>query len=102
MYDSPNPDIDWYLRISAARHVTPRCPFASVERCPRYYQSLSLLGEAGSTKIPKDEDVRLNALWAQSDLWPSTDEGGTSVSGSERITSFHNFCPEVNYDRFHL
>jgi hypothetical protein len=63
VYDGPNPDMDWYLRLSSARHVTPRCPFASVKRCPRYYQSLSLLGEAGNTKIPAEEDDLLKALW---------------------------------------
>jgi hypothetical protein len=94
--------MDWYLRISAERHVTPRCPFASVDRCPRYYQSRSLLGEAGSTKIPQKEDDRLKALWEKSDLWPRTGEEATSISGGESITSFSNFCPEVNYDRFHV
>lgn len=102
MYDGPNPDIGWYLRISAERHVTPRCPFASVERCPRYYQSLSLLGEAGSTKIPDEEDNRLEALWQKSDLWPITREQETSMFGGERMTTFSNFCPEIIYDRFHV
>ena len=103
MYDGPDPDMDWCLSISRARHVTPRCPFASVERCPRYYQSLSLLGEAGSTKIPPDEDARLSALWEKSDLWPKTDEGATSIwGGGTRTSGFSNFCPEVTYDRFHL
>lgn len=95
-----NPDIDWYLSISTARGVTPRCPFASVERCPRYYQSLSLLGEAGSTKIPSAEDDRLKAFWEKSDLWPRTDEQATSISGSDRSKSFSEFCPEVMHDRF--
>ncbi len=102
MYDGPNPDIDWYLRISQAHHVTPRCPFTSVERCPRYYQSLSLLGEAGSTKIPAKEDERLRTLWEKSDLWPVTGEQATSLSGGERKTSFSEFCPEVIYDRFRI
>ncbi len=102
MYDGPNPDIDWYLRISRAHHVTPRCPFTSVERCPRYYQSLSLLGEAGSTKIPAKEDERLRTLWEKSDLWPVTGEQATSLSGGERKTSFSEFCPEVIYDRFRI
>jgi hypothetical protein len=95
--------MQWYLGVSREHHVTPRCPFASVERCPRYYQSLSLLGEAGSTKIPADEDARLNALWEKSDLWPKTAEGGTSIFGNgTRTSGFSNFCPEVTYDRFHL
>jgi hypothetical protein len=101
--DSQNPDMQWYLGVSREHHVTPRCPFASVERCPRYYQSLSLLGEAGSTKIPADEDESLRALWEKSDLWPKTAEGATSIFGDgTRTSGFSNFCPEVTYDRFHL
>jgi hypothetical protein len=100
---TPEPDMDWYLNLSRDRGTTPRCPFASVERCPRYYQSLSLLGDAGSTKIAPDEDDRLKAIWEKSDLWPKTAEGGTSIFGDGRRTSsFSNFCPEVSYDRFHL
>src|SRR5271166_50761 len=100
---TPEPDMDWYLNLSRERGTTPRCPFASVERCPRYYESLSLLGEAGSTKIPADDDARLKALWEKSDLWPRTAEGGTSIFGTDgRTSAFSNFCPEVSYDRFHL
>lgn len=97
------PDMDWYLGVSRARGVTPRCPFASVERCPRYYQSRSLLGEAGSTKIPTAEDERLKAQWGRSGLWPKTAEEATSIAGgANRYTMFSNFCPEVAYDRFRL
>jgi len=103
VYDGPDPDLGWYLALSRARQVTPRCPFASVERCPRYYQSLSLLGQAGSTKIESDEDNRLKALWQKSDLWPRTAEGATSIwSSDEQTRGFSEFCPEVIYDRFHL
>jgi hypothetical protein len=100
---TPEPDMDWYLTLSRQRGTKPRCPFASVEGCPRYYQSLSLLGQAGSTKIPADEEDRLKAIWEKSDLWPRTDEGATSVSlFDSRPSIFSNFCPEVSYDRFHL
>jgi hypothetical protein len=103
VYDGPDPDMAWYLSLSRARQVTHRCPFASVERCPRYYQSLSLLGEAGSTKIDPAEDDRLKALWEKSGLWPRTAEGATSTWGNGKQThGFSEFCPEVSYDRFHL
>ena len=104
MTEQPNPDMDWYVGISRARQVTPRCLFASVERCPRYFQSIALLGDAGvSTKIPPGEDERLQNRWEKSDLWPKTAEAGTSTSGdSTRTWAFSNFCPEVSYDRFHF
>jgi hypothetical protein len=50
-----NPNLEWYESVSEKKHLLPRCPFASVYRCPRYYQSISLLGEAGvSTRIDPD------------------------------------------------
>jgi len=95
------PNIDWYISVSEIKHLQPRCPFATVQDCPRFYQSLSLLGEAGSTAIEPEEDEHLLGYWKRSDLWPRTDEYATSIegpSGSPRI--FSKFCPEVAYDRF--
>ncbi len=95
------PDNEWYLRISKERGVTPRCPFATVERCPRYYDSLSLLGEVGSTKISPEEEARLTAFWEKSDLLPRTKEQATTASSTGGKLSFlSEFCPEVMYDRF--
>ncbi len=95
------PDLDWYLSISNERGLSPRCQYAAVERCPRFYQSLSLLGRAGSTEIEEAEDKRLLKQWKESDLWPTTREQETSiwsVGGDPR--GFINFCPEVAFDRF--
>ena len=95
------PDIDWYTRRSQEMGVTPRCPFSSVEACPRYYQSLSLLKDAGSTAIEPKEDQRLLKYWKKSDLWPKTEEQATSIAGEpENPSLFWNFCPEVAFDRF--
>jgi len=97
------PNLDWYASISKQHGLSPRCPFASVYRCPRFYQSLSLLGEAGSTKIDPAEDRRLKEGWRKTDLWPVTDEQATSISGpGNEITHFSHFCPEVSFDRFGL
>jgi hypothetical protein len=96
-----NPDLDWYASLSHKKGVRPRCPFASVHRCPRFYQSLSLLGHAGSTEIDAKEDKRLLEKWKKSDLWPVTREQATSIAGEPgNPFSFSNFCPEVAHDRF--
>ena len=102
MTEQPNPNMEWYLGISRAREVTPRCPFASVDRCPRYFQSVALLGDVGvNTKIAPEEDDRLQKRWEKSDLWPKAAEGSTSTSGdSTRTWGFSNFCPELSYDQF--
>lgn len=95
------PDRQWYTKLSLDRGVAFRCPFATVESCPRYYQSLSLLGEAGSTKIPESEDQRLLTHWKSSDLWPRTEELATSLAGPPGNPSIYsNFCPEVTFERF--
>lgn len=96
------PGLTWYHDAGTARGVQGRCPFATVEACPRYYQSLSLLGQAGSTAIPEEEDERLLALWKKSDLWPRTREQATSIFGGEpdKPALYSQFCPEVAFDRF--
>ena len=77
-----------------------RCPFATVERCPRYC-SLSLLGQTGSTKISSEEEARLSAFWEKSDLLPRTLEQETTVSSTNgKWSSLSEFCPEVVYDSF--
>jgi predicted nucleotide-binding protein len=98
----PTPDQKWYSDTGAERGVHGRCPYATVESCPRFYQSLSLLGDAGSTTIPEAEDARLLAFWRKSDLWPRTLEQSTSISGGEpgNPSLFCLFCPEVTFDRF--
>jgi hypothetical protein len=95
------PDLNWYIPISDQKGVQPRCPFATVWSCPRFYQSLALLGEAGSIKIDPEEDKKLFKHWEKSDLWPTTREYDTSISGPPGEPHiFSNFCPEVTFDRF--
>ena len=96
------PDIDWYLEKSRTQgSSTPRCPHATVDACPRYFQSLALLGNAGCTEIAPKERYNLKKKWGKSDLWPKTGEQETSISGSNgRNTQFSNFCPEVTFEIF--
>ena len=97
---SVNPTSEWYLGVSETKGVHPRCPFATAEECPRFYQSLALLGEAGSTRINDAKDKRLLRKWRDSDLWPITQEQATAISGTEDHRGYHNFCPEVAFERF--
>ena len=101
--DRINPDIDWCRKISFELVVPTRCPFSTVEKCPRYYQSLSLLSSAGHTAIFPKKEKMLQKKWEKSDLWPMIGEQATSVSGAPSgKKSFSNYCPEVSYDRFGL
>lgn len=95
------PNQQWHSRLSKERSAPFRCPYATVEACPRYYQSLALLGAAGSTRIPEAEDQRLLKHWKSSDIWPRTDEHATAIFGeSDNPSIYSNFCPEVTFERF--
>lgn len=95
------PDLNWYLNLSKNNKTSPRCPFASAHKCPRFYESLSLLGEAGSTKINKKEDKKLLKKWKKSILKPLTREQETIIVGPNgNYKHFNNFCPEVSFERF--
>lgn len=96
------PDLKWCTEISTAKNLPPRCPFASVHRCPRYYVSLSLLSKDGVTTTldPKEEQFLLEN-WKRSDLWPATNEQESIVGGQPgRPSFFSKFCPEVSFDIF--
>lgn len=95
------PNFRWYSDESLRQGRSPRCPFQSVHACPRYYQSRSLLGQAGCTAIDVAEDNALLERWKRHPLWPSVAEQATGVAGDgERIHSYHHFCPEVAFDTF--
>jgi hypothetical protein len=95
------PDLAWYSGISRDRGLASRCPFATVEACPRYWASRSLLGEAGSTPIAAAEDARLKVKWEASDLLGKTAEDQPALGKfNGDAKQFVNFCPEVLYDRF--
>lgn len=98
------PDFSWYSAGSTRLGLkSPRCPFASVHACPRYYQSLSLLGGAGCASIPRTEDDALKTKWEQHPLWPTTAEQSTGIGAyNGKPKDFRNFCPEVAYDQFGL
>ncbi|MGA2193104.1 MAG: hypothetical protein ABSG42_06985, partial [Nitrospirota bacterium] len=91
-------------RISKEKQLAVRCPFANAYRCPRYYQSLALLGESGlSTSIPEAKDAEILNKWESTEVWPLVGEKATSIMGSKTESKiFSNFCPEVSYDRFGL
>lgn len=95
------PNFEWYSAESRRQGVLPRCPFQSVHACPRYYQSLSLLGQVGSTAIPSQDDEALSDRWKRHPLWPMVKEQATGIASYDQSRcSFHHFCPEVSFDRF--
>jgi len=98
------PDFEWYSKASSMSGTSPRCPFATASRCPRYFQSISLLERTGATSIEPATDSALFRRWKESPLWPLMSEQTTSVHGGsdDPAAILSNFCPEVSYDRFGL
>jgi hypothetical protein len=99
--DGVSPGLEWARRVAGAHNLATRCPYSASTRCPRYYESVSLLASTGiTTSLPPDMDAQLLAKWRKSELWPLLLEDATAVSGSGEAQSYTNFCPEVAYDRF--
>ena len=96
-----NPDKNWYKSISEEKALTTRCPYASVERCPRYFQSIALHETTGGTALDSKEEQRLSEKWEKSELWPRLAEQATSAFiAGDKLSFISNFCPEVTYQRF--
>jgi hypothetical protein len=98
------PDLEWYTGISKVENVPPRCPYANVHRCPRYYHSLYLMGNAGiTTEIEPEKIKEMDTFWAKTDMLPVVAEHAAGISGSgDKKTGFSNFCPEISFDVFGL
>jgi len=98
------PDIEWYTAVSEVKGVQPRCPYANVHICYRYYSSLYLLGESHITTIMDPQKIEeLESLWQSSDQLPVVGEHDTGISGpGDEKTGFYNFCPEISFDVFGL
>ncbi len=94
-------DLKWYTSKGISIGKSPRCPFALPERCPRFYQSLNLMSEAGSTIIPEKANKKLLRVWKKSGVWPVIAEQSISISGPVgRVNHYWSFCPEVTFDQF--
>jgi hypothetical protein len=97
------PDLDWYASVGERKGMRARCPYASINRCPRYFESVSLLGEKGiASKMPASRHDEALRMWEGHELWPATGETATTIAGGETPTIFFNFCPEVMFDTFKL
>lgn len=97
------PDLEWSSTISECKKLPTRCPYATVHRCPKYFESVSLLSNFGITaKIPSALKATLQKRWEQHELWPATEETAASASGGGTPNCFSNFCPEASFETFKL
>lgn len=101
---TPAPDFQWYSSESKRLGLTsPRCPFAQLHGCPKYYESRSLLGQAGSTALTPELEAQLDTKWKSHPLAPQErEQAPTTIGDGTNTTGFSNFCPEVLFERFGL
>jgi len=95
-----NPDFAWYIKRSKELGLTPRCPIASAELCPRYFATLSLPGkEAISTDITRDVHERLEKKWKP--FVPTVAEEDVYITRvGDQFRSISGACPEVASEVF--
>lgn len=95
-----NPDFNWYIKRSKELNLSPRCPIASSELCPRYFLSLSPLGKEGiTTDITPETQARLERKWRPFvPVIAEEDVGVTRADGQFR--SISGACPEVGFEVF--
>lgn len=98
------PDIEWYTEISRNLGVSHRCPFASVHRCPRYFQGVSLLGDQGLlSRFDSQTDQDIGEKWEATDIWPAAWHEYSGISSSDgRPFLYRDFCPEIAAQAFGL
>lgn len=84
--------------------VCPRFPFASVHRCPRYFQGASLLGDEGAlSRLDPQMDHDIGEKWEATDVWPAAWHEHSGISASDgRGFLYRDFCPEVAEQAFGL
>jgi len=81
-------------------NLSPRCPIASAELCPRYYASFWLLGKEGiTTEISEKDQTRLERKWKP--FAPVVAEEDVGITRAEdRFRSVSGLCPEVGFEAF--
>jgi len=96
-----NPTLEWYKSVSARYNLTPRCPFANIYKCPKYFDSLCNLEGTGATSMNEQDIKELDKYWEAIKLKFGLKEEVSHVAKKNKEFSFlSNFCPEVTFLRF--
>ena len=95
-------NFEWYASVSRRQGLPPRCPFASVRRCPKYFHSLTSLADA-SVISDLDPAVRshLEEKWSEDRPAVAEDSPGWMKAGDDNVLrQVFGICPEVGFDVF--
>ena len=91
-------DEDWYMRRDGRKKLSPHCPLAANDKCPRYFLSQRHAAAAGVAhlELSGQARARLEEAWATSDVFASVDLSvGTSFAPGGLLSGVEGFCPEV-------
>jgi hypothetical protein len=92
--------IEWYTGVSATKKLAPRCPFALVDRCPKYYESAAVLAEVGLTApLPPADTARLDQKW-NGWMSPIPEQSASVFSADDSVRGIWNICPEIGFEIF--
>lgn len=92
------PDRDWYIQKSEEAGVPAKCPYAHHKKCPRNWETTSLLMQAGSIAgLSSEENEAALALWKENMMLPELAEDMTSLNQPQYggVDGMHRACPEV-------
>ncbi len=93
-------NFDWYSSESTRANLPPRCPFASIDHCPKYFESLSVLDQGEITaSLNTDDTSRLKEKWKN---WrsPTMEQSSTWAKSARGIMYVSNICPDIGFDIF--
>lgn len=96
-----NPTLEWYKSISAKYNLPPRCPFANIYKCPKYFDSLCNLEGTGATSMNEQDIKELDKYWEGKKLKFGLKEEVSGIARkNDKFSFLANFCPEVTFLRF--
>jgi len=89
---------EWYVNESKKLGVTARCPYASLELCPRYHACWNMLGRYGYAGIPEKSRKYLDLRWES--VVYAEEVSPFILSEDRELKSLFRFCPEVTYESY--
>ena len=98
-------DESWYTTRDGRRKLSPHCPLAANDKCPRYYLSQRYAADSGdcTQELPTAVKARIEELWAASDVFASIEQSvGMWQARDGRFRGISGFCPEVTARVFGL
>ena len=101
-----HPNLDWYSTVGDQRGKDRRCPFATVNRCPKYFETLVVLEQQyNSPKIPRAIQKSMVKKWREDELWAVTladKPKAIEYRDTGNHLEFRSLCPEASFEVFEL